>query len=173
MTGTIKSFGRDLLTKKNFITLEINENFLPDNLSGKLLDITLKIHTKKRSLTANAYAWVLIDSIAKVTGINKIEVYQETIKNIGGVSEIISVPDDAVEKYVADWDNRGDGFMADVLGSGYPGQTEVIIYYGSSTYDTAQMSRLIDLLVQEAQELGIPTQNDDRIRSLIENWKGV
>jgi len=33
----------------------------------------------------------------------------------------------------------------------------IVVYYGSSTYDTKQMSALIDSLVQDAQALGIET----------------
>ena len=173
MTGVIKSFGRDMLTKKNFITLEINEEFSPDDLNGKQLDISLKIHRNKRSLNANAYAWELIDNIAEKTGIRKEEIYREAIKNIGGVSEILCLPNKAVETFVNVWNGKGIGWTAETMDSKLKGCTNVRVTYGSSVYDTAQMSRLIDLLVQDARELGIPTQNNDRIRSLIENWKGV
>lgn len=172
MTGVIKSFGRDLLTKKNFITLEINEEFSPDDLNGKQLDISLKIRRNKRSTNANAYAWELIDNIAEKTGIRKVEIYREAIKNIGGVSEIVCVPNRAVETFVKVWNDKGIGWMAETMDSKLKGCTNVLITYGSSVYDTAQMSRLIDLLVQDAKELGIPTQNNDRIKSLIEDWKG-
>lgn len=173
MTGVIKQYGKDLLTGKNILTLEIDEDFLPDDLNGKLLDISLKIHRNKRSHDANAYAWVLIDEIAAKTGESRITVYREAIKNIGGVSDTICVQTKAVETLVNVWNGKGLGFMAETTESKIKGCTNVVLYYGSSTYDTAQMSRLIDLLVQDARELGIPTQNNDRIRTLIENWKGV
>lgn len=172
MTGQIKSFGRDLLTKKNFITLEINEEFSPDDLSGKLLDISLEIHSEKRSLDANAYAWVLIDQIAKKTGVPKVEIYRETIRNIGGVSKIGCYQNEDVEGIIEMWGKGKTGWIADTFESKIPGCTNVILYYGSSVYDTAQMSRLIDLLVEDAKELGIPTQNNNRIKSLIKEWKG-
>jgi hypothetical protein len=173
MKGTIKSFGRDLLTGKNLITLEIDEEYSPEGLFGKVLDISLKIYRKKRSLNANAYAWELMDKISEKTGVRKNEVYREAIRNIGGVSDIMCLKDEAVGKFVRVWSDKGIGFMADAMGSGVlPGFTDVLVHYGSSTYDTAQMSRLINLLVDEAHEFGIATQNNDRIRSLLEGWKG-
>ena len=32
----------------------------------------------------------------------------------------------------------------------------MFVYYGSSTYDTVEMSRLIDYLKQDAENMGIP-----------------
>lgn len=172
MTGVIKQYGKDLLTGKNFVTLEIDEG-VSEELNGKLLDITLKAHKEKRSLDANAYAWVLIDKIAEETGVDKVTIYREAIRNIGGVSDTVCVQDKAVETLVNAWNGKGLGFMAETTESKLKGCTNVILYYGSSTYDTAQMSRLIDLLVEDARALRIPVHNDDRIRTLIENWKGV
>jgi hypothetical protein len=44
-------------------------------------------------------------------------------------------------------------------------------YYGSSYYDTAQMSRLIELAVQDCKELGIETRSEEEIASLLGEWK--
>ena len=35
------------------------------------------------------------------------------------------------------------------------GYKRVRLYYGSSTYDTKEMSRLLDYLVDEAQQMGL------------------
>ena len=45
------------------------------------------------------------------------------------------------------------------------------IYYGSSDFDTRQMSMLIDHLVQDARVLGIETRPEEEIKSLLEAWE--
>jgi hypothetical protein len=44
-------------------------------------------------------------------------------------------------------------------------------YYGSSVYDTAEMSRLIDEAVSEAKRLGIETKPQWEIDSMLKEWK--
>ena len=43
-------------------------------------------------------------------------------------------------------------------------------YKGSSLYDTLEMSRLIDGVVSDAQELGIDTMTPEEIREMKERW---
>jgi hypothetical protein len=40
-------------------------------------------------------------------------------------------------------------------------------YYGSSSYNSKQMSRLIDNLVQDCKEIGIETLDDIEIKELL------
>jgi hypothetical protein len=44
------------------------------------------------------------------------------------------------------------------------------IYRGSHTYDTKEMSLLIDGTVADAKELGIETATPDEIRQMKERW---
>lgn len=46
----------------------------------------------------------------------------------------------------------------------------MIAYYGSSSYNTSEMSRLIELIVQECNQLDIETKTDTEINSMLENW---
>lgn len=46
----------------------------------------------------------------------------------------------------------------------------MITYYGSSSYNTAEMSKLIELIVQECQQLEIETKTPAEIKSLLESW---
>ena len=50
------------------------------------------------------------------------------------------------------------------------GYTNVRNFYGSSAYDKAQMSRLIDLIVQEAKQLGVETLSESEKALLLEGW---
>ena len=134
------------------------------------LDITVKKHRKKRSLDANAYAWVLIGTIAEAMHIDRKDVYREAIRAIGGNHEIVCVQNKAVESLCNGWQSLGLGWQTDTMPSKLKDCTTVFLYYGSSTYDTKQMSLLIDHLVQDAKELGLETLPPKELEVLLEQY---
>ena len=142
-----------------------------DEFRDKILDVSVREHREKRSLDANAYAWVLIDRISEKTRIRKQEIYREAVRDIGGNSDTLCIQTKAVETFRKSWERNGLGWMTDTLESKIPGCTNVIVYYGSSAYDTAQMSRLIDHLVQDAQTLGIETLKPEEQERMCLAWK--
>ena len=46
----------------------------------------------------------------------------------------------------------------------------LVCAYGSSDYSVQQMSQFIDNLLQDCAALGIPTPEEQRINSLLEEW---
>ena len=160
------------LSGKQRLVIELDDDFRQDFAALKDHDVRVEIKKwrKKRSLDANAYAWVLIDKIAQATGVPKTEVYRQAIREIGGVSNIVAVPDNAVDKFREGWSKQGIGWQTEILDS-KPGYKRIVVYYGSSTYDTKQMSALIDSLVQEAQALGIETLPPAEIARLQSQWE--
>jgi hypothetical protein len=159
------------LNGKQRLVIELDDDFRQDFAALEDHDVRVEIKKwrKKRSLDANAYAWVLIDKIAQATGVPKTEVYRQAIREIGGVSDIVAVPDNAVDKFREGWSKQGIGWQTEILDS-KPGYKRIVVYYGSSTYDTKQMSALIDSLVQEAQALGIETLPPHEIARLNSLW---
>ena len=125
---------------------------------------------KKRSLDANAYCFVLLDRLSAELQTPKEELYRRYIKEVGDVSDIVCVPDKAVKRLTEQWERNGLGWQTETFPSKLDGCTNVILYYGSSVYDTKQMSRLIDLIVQDCQSIGIETRNPEEIKSLLEEW---
>ena len=126
----------------------------------------IKEHHEKRSLTANAYAWVLIVKIANALRKSKEEVYLQMLKDYGQ-SEIVSVLAtinvNGYFKYYEEW------------GRGFVGEKEFIhykIFKGSSEYEVKEMSILIDGIIQEAQNLGIetitPAEKEQMLREMKE-----
>ena len=140
-----------------------------DDLKELPVNVEIKKAANKRSKDANAFAWVLIDKLAEKTGISKVEVYRNAIREIGGVSEMVCVQDKAVDRLRSGWEKNGIGWQTDTLPSKLPGCTNVILYYGSSTYDSAQMHRLVDLIIQECEQQGIPTLRDEA-DALLGKW---
>lgn len=51
--------------------------------------------------------------------------------------------------------------------------TVLHFYAGSSTYDTQEMGRLIDCLVNMAREQGVALESDEYIDALVAEWEGV
>ena len=126
---------------------------------------------RPRSLDANAYFWVLCDRLAEKTQIKRETIYKTLVREIGGNSETVCVQNKAVDKLCEGWGHNGLGWVTDTFPSKIDGCTNIILYYGSSTYDTAQMSRLIDLMVQECKEQEIETLTPEELARLKEGWK--
>lgn len=135
----------------------------------RLYDLEIKEHRQKRSLDANAYAWVLINKIADALRITPKEVYRQAIQDIAGNHEIVPIKTEAAEKFKQVWESQGLGWPCINIGrSKIDGYRNMKAYYGSSTYDTRQMSLLIDHLVQDCKALDIETLPPDKLALLLE-----
>ena len=132
--------------------------------------LTIKEYRQKRSLNANAYAWTLMDKLAEKLRIAKTDIYRSYIKEIGGNNTLVCVQDAALDDLLRNWEQKGTGWLAETEKSKLDGCTNVRLYYGSSTYDTAQMSRLIELIVQDCKENGIETLTPEELSRMNDEW---
>lgn len=176
LTGRIVDASVDFVTGVPKVTLEVNEKndllHCYDDLKDiEKLSIEIKPFRARRSLDANAYCWVLIDKIAENQGVSKEEVYRESIKNIGGNSEFVCVKTEAVDRLCEGWRRNGIGWQTDTFPSKIDGCTNVILYYGSSVYDTKQMSLLLENLIQDCKALGIQTETPEMIARMKSLWE--
>lgn len=131
----------------------------------------LKRFQKKRSLDANAYAWALLGKLSAALRLPKEEIYRSFIKEIGGNYEIFPIRTAAVEAFKGFWGYGRVGWIVEELGeSKIPGYTNIMAYYGSSVYDTQQMSRLIDMIVEECKQQDIETLTERELSLLKEDW---
>lgn len=155
------------------LTIELQGDARPfmDEFKGKELKCKIEPFKAKRSLSANAYAFVLIDKLAEKLRISPKEVYRNAIRNIGGVSTMICCQDKAVDEFRRGWESNGIGWQTDVLDSKLDGCTNIICYYGSSTYDSKQMARLINNIVEECEEQGIETMPPAELERLKQEWR--
>lgn len=134
---------------------------------NKKYELVIKEHRKRRSKDANAYFWEFLDQLATKMRMGKRELYRELIRDIGGVSTIVCTKNEAVPVLIDKWSQNGIGWFADIEESKIEGCSNVILYYGSSTYDSSQMSRLIDRLIFECNIVGIDT-TDLKTKALLE-----
>ena len=175
-TGIIKDISIDFDTRKPKISLLLDTNEISnvEQLKNEnKLNIDLKKWYKKRSLDANSYCWVICDLIAKKLTtkdevITKEEIYKDAIFNIGTFQAMI-FEEKNFERCKQIWEKQGLGFLVEEV-SRKDKCVKVHCYYGSSTYNSKEMSLLIELLVQQAKELDIETRTPAEINSLLESW---
>lgn len=150
---------------------------LLDMLDGnKPFTASCKPYREGRSLSANAYCWVLCEKIAVETStanvpVSKEDVYREAIRRVGSF-QIVRIPAPAVETTCEHWQRNGVGWIAESLGHRTGDDyDDVCLYYGSSTYDRAEMARLLDDLIEDAEALGIETKSPEEVDRLLSLWQ--
>ena len=131
----------------------------------ELMDLTLKKHSKKRSLSANSYAWVLITEIANVLRANKDDIYIKMLRRYGQREKnVVSVVSDAVDIiYKATQNHCYEVGQSETNGKMF---THLAILRGSSEYNSKDMSIFIDGIVTEARDLGIETMTISEVERL-------
>ena len=135
---------------------------------GKKYTLEIKEVRKHRSLNANSYAWVLMQKIAEKLGITKEEVYRENVRSYGTFT-CITIQENALDEFKKAWSSNGIGWQIEVDG-GVFGYLDVLAYPGTSTYDSKQMSRFIDGLVNDCKDLGIETLPEEELESIKKEW---
>ena len=142
-----------------------------ESLKGKTLRIDVRKASNPRSLQANNYAWLLIDQIAEKTGEDVSAVYRHAIREIGGVADYYGMKEEAYERFCEIWTAGHLGRQVEIIpGSSKPGWVNVKAWKGSSDFDSAQMARLIDSLIQEADAQGIPTITPQETERMLGRW---
>ena len=145
-------------------------NWIAGRNPNKAYDLELKEHREKRSLDANAYCWVLIGKLAAKLGQNKSDIYREYIKEIGDNYIVACHEKKAVPEMKRLWEDGYLGRIAEEFQSKVNGCTNLRLYYGSSDFDTKQMSRLIDAIIADCKENGIETATPEELERLKEEW---
>lgn len=100
--------------------------------------------------------------------VTKEDVYKDAVLQIGSYEPFI-VQEASYEKFKRIWEKQGLGFLVQEV-SRKDKCIKVHCYYGSSTYDSKEMSLLIELLVQEAKTQNIETKSKAELDSLVRGW---
>lgn len=132
--------------------------------------ISIDRQKRKRSLNANNYMWQLCQKIAEKIGTTKETVYRKNIREVGSF-ETVELISAGAERFIRSWESNGLGWVAEPI-SERGGYMTVIAYYGSSSYDTAEMSRLVEAVVEEAKGLGVETLPPWELDIIKAAWKG-
>lgn len=120
----------------------------------------IKEKKAKRTLTQNAYYWVLLHELAKALKIDNDTAHKMMLERYG-VYEVISVLNGIdLTGYFKYFDEIGSGT---VNGKQF---THYKIFKGSSQMDSKEFAVLLDGLISDCEELGIPTLTPDEVAKL-------
>lgn len=115
----------------------------------------LYVKKKKRSKDQNSYFWELLQQLCFEMNLDVIQEYKKRVKELGIFKQweidTINVP--TFEKL---WSDRGIAWFTEKVEE-IGNKIIINAYYGSSSYNSKQMSRLLDNLVQDCKEVGIQT----------------
>jgi len=152
-----------ILTSQDRPTAELND------LTDKELSVEIKPYRARRSLDANSYCWVLCQKLAEKLNSTKEDIYKEAIRKAGQF-DFIAVTDSAADQFLKAWQSKGLGWYAEALESKIEGCKKIMVYYGSSVYDSKEMAHLIEYIISECKELGIETMTPTEISRMMNEW---
>lgn len=180
LIGTIKGLTVDVVTGETIITFatkqkpkEIEGEFI--KLKDKLLDIKAKMHREKRSINANAYFHLLVGKIAGELNCTTTFIKNQLIADYGQMlfmdDDIVSIKTQLAPEIMQEQSHLHTKYI------GCKTEGEKVLYFyhvyrGSSTYNTKEMSLLIDGTVNAAKELGIETMTPTELQKIKALWKG-
>ena len=141
-----------------------------DQFTDKDVSIEIKKASRRRSKTANDFCWAMCTDIGNALRppLPKEDVYRKKYYEVGRF-ELMHMQADAIPTFREIWERRGTGWFTQVVDySQIPGCKIVMAYFGSSTYNTEEMSRLIDYLKDDAENMGlsIPVSKEEEERLL-------
>ena len=129
------------------------------------LNEEIEVKRKKRSKNSNSYFWELLQQLCLEMNLDVIQEYKKRVKELGIFKQweldTINVP--TFEKI---WQDRGIAWFTEKVEE-IGNKTIINAYYGSSSYNSKQMSKLIDNLVQDCKQIGIQTLDEIEIEELI------
>ena len=117
------------------------------------LKIEVTKYKSKRSLFQNAKMWALIHQIARVEGMDDLEVYRQLIRMTGIRTEFIETVPESVERLKKMF--RDVVVIEDRVSKKGVKTVAVELFYGTSQFDTKEMSEFIDRLLDYAVKVGI------------------
>lgn len=134
----------------------------------------LKEHRKHRSLSQNSYYWTLVTQIANKLNLSTAEVHNRLLEDYGqrevieGHAVLTPLPDTEetqrkVYRMVTVHLKRTSQVKAGKDGILY---RTYVLMRGSSTYNTAEMTQLLNGCIQEAQNMGIETLTPAQLEQL-------
>lgn len=179
LTGKVLNVASDHETGKYKVTFEIDENQTTECKSLKEYDqVSVRVFKlrPKRSAEANKYMWYLCNELAESLSAEHVkhtkdDIYKKVIQEFGVYDEEELDIKSAIEKR-KDWESKGTGWITEQVDYSEDGESLIIrFYYGTSTYNTKQMARVIDALVQDCEAVGIDVKPPEELNKVKFSWK--
>lgn len=128
-------------------------------------DEEIQVKRKKRSKNANSYFWSLLQELCFEMNIDVIQEYRKRVKELG-IFKQWEIETKNVPTFTHLWEDRGIAWFTEKVEE-TGNKTIINAYYGSSSYNSKQFSKLLDSLVQDCHSVGIETLEDIEIKELI------
>ena len=149
--------------------MRILSEFIQENTKILTVQIGLneeiEVKKKKRSKNSNSYYWSLLQQLCFELNLDLIQEYRKRVKELG-ICQTFVLDTKNLATFEFLWSSRGIGWFTEKVDENED-KTTINAYYGSSSYNSKQMSRLIDNLVQDCRSVGIQTLEDKEIEDLI------
>ena len=126
----------------------------------------LKEYKTKRSNQANKYFWELLGQLCFELGLDTIEEYRKRVKELG-IFRQWTIEKENLKTFKTMWESKGIAWFVEIVDIAVDNKIVINAYYGSSSYNSQQMSKLIDELVQDCQTIGIETKPIEEINSML------
>lgn len=175
-TGVIAEIGRAVNNCPRII-LEVNGISIPQLVrlreNGKL-NISMKKYSGKRSLDANAYYWKLLSELARALNTSNEEMHNLLLESYGTLAE--DNDGNMIVHFLPETEDYQRYKHEHYKPTGENIEYDGIRFYkfyrikGSSQYNTREMSRLIDGLVYECQNMDIETLPPDQIERMMKAY---
>lgn len=174
-TGKLTDINIDFQTKRPKITLLLDNKQITniEELKDLKLDVEIRKYRKKRSLDANKYFWKLLSEYSEEKEVDTIGEYKERVKRLG-IFRQFRIETTGIKTFEKMWNAQGIAWFSEIFDTEIIGNIEFKIinaYYGSSSFNSKQMSRLINDLVEDCKEVGIETKPQSEIDALLRSWK--
>lgn len=163
----LKQVFRDLQTNKTVLSFEVDYQPDIDAIDGKELRLTAVQWRERRSKDANALLWACIGEIASALNTDKWDVYLMSLKRYGKFTHVL-VREEAVESVRQQW--RETEVIGEVDVNGQKA-IQLLCYYGSSFYDSKEMSVLIDGVMSEMEQIGLERPAPAELRRALDEWE--
>lgn len=134
------------------------------------LNEEIEVKKKKRSKSANCYFWELLQQLCFELNLDVIQEYRKRVKELG-IFQTFILDTKNLPTFERLWTDRGFAWFIEKVEQ-TEWKTTINAYYGSSSYNSKQMSRLIDNLVQDCKSVGIQTLDELEINELMEKDYG-
>lgn len=140
----------------------------------KLYDLSPHKDVKRRSLSANNYFYALCTQIAEKLRISLNEVHNQMLSRYGypefiDEKVVYFILPDSIDVNKLEGVHLKATSKTQVLDNGDLNRVYIVMR-GSHTYNTAEMARLIDGVISEAQQLDIPTITVTEKDKMLEQW---
>ena len=133
-------------------------------------DEEVYVKKKKRSKNANAYFWELLQQLCFEMNLDVIQEYKKRVKELG-IFKQWEIDTCNVPTFEKLWSDRGIAWFTEIVEE-IGNKTIINAYYGSSSYNSKQFSKLLDSLVQDCRSVGIQTLEDIELEELIRSEYG-